>query len=275
MNIVEPMVELWNNYNSDAHVARCARVCYGKELGNNEKLVTALKNNKHHSMFRHDTKYVILHFGHGVVCWEMALGYLEITQSNKVVGIDVKQDRDTIFIVVNGQWVLEHEIEWEYLQEFEVDAKEFEQYEIGFNMMRYTFKVVTQISTSRELNRVSPNNIAERSTRYVSENGTIVRPHWLTEDVQKDVIGQNYLIECDNSFDTYKKLIEHGLKKQDARGIMPLDTMTVAIYTYSIEEWRDIIDLRYYGTTGAPHPNAKIIASMIREQLIELGYDFR
>lgn len=28
-------------------------------------------------------------------------------------------------------------------------------------MMRYTFCVDTQISTSRELNRVSPNNIAE------------------------------------------------------------------------------------------------------------------
>lgn len=31
------------------------------------------------------------------------------------------------------------------------------------------FKVTTQISTSRELNRVSPNNIAEQSTRYVYE----------------------------------------------------------------------------------------------------------
>lgn len=275
MNIVEPMVELWNNYNSDAHVARCARVCYGKESGNDEKLITALKNNKHHSMFRHDTKYVILHFGHGVICWEMALGYLEITQSNKVVGIDVKQDRDTIFMVVNGQWILEHEIEWEYLQEFEVDAKEFEQYEIGFNMIRYTFKVVTQISTTRELNRVSPNNIAERSTRYVSENGTIVRPHWFinsSETTNEEVV---YLNSCIRAFDDYNTLIKQGIKKQDARGVMPLDTMTIAIYTYSIEEWRDIIDLRYYGTTGAPHPNAKIIAGMIREQLIELGYDFR
>lgn len=46
-------------------------------------------------------------------------------------------------------------------------------------------------------------------------------------------------------------------------------------YTYSINEWRAILDLRYYGTTGAPHPNAKIIAGMIRQELIELGYDFR
>lgn len=46
-------------------------------------------------------------------------------------------------------------------------------------MMRYTFCVDTQISTSRELNRVSPNSIAEKSTRYVYEDGSICRPHWL------------------------------------------------------------------------------------------------
>lgn len=49
----------------------------------------------------------------------------------------------------------------------------------------------------------------------------------------------------------------------------------VCFYTYSIREWRHIIDLRYYGTTGTPHPNAKIIAGMIRDNLMELGYDFR
>ena len=35
-----------------------------------------------------------------------------------------------------------------------------------------------------------------------------------------------------------------------------------------------ILDLRYYGKTGKPHPNAKIIAGMIKDELDELGYDF-
>lgn len=50
-------------------------------------------------------------------------------------------------------------------------------------MMRYTFCVDTQISTSRELNRVSPNSIAEKSTRYVYEDGSICRPHWMTDEI--------------------------------------------------------------------------------------------
>lgn len=64
------------------------------------------------------------------------------------------------------------------------------------------------------------------------------------------------------------------MHRQDARGVLPLDTSTRCIYTYSVREWRHIIDLRYYGTTGKPHPNAKIIADMIRNNLMELGYDF-
>lgn len=38
------------------------------------------------------------------------------------------------------------------------------------------------------------------------------------------------------------------IHRQDARGKLPLDTATRCIYTYSVREWRHIIDLRYYGT---------------------------
>ena len=65
------------------------------------------------------------------------------------------------------------------------------------------------------------------------------------------------------------------MHRQDARGVLPIDTATKCAYTYSIEEWRHIIDLRYYGTTGKPHPNAKIITGMIRDKLINLGYNFK
>ena len=57
--------------------------------------------------------------------------------------------------------------------------------------------------------------------------------------------------------------------RQDARGILPLDTATKCVYTYSVEEWRHIIDLRYYGTTGKPHPQMKEIANLIRLDMIK------
>lgn len=58
-----------------------------------------------------------------------------------------------------------------------------------------------------------------------------------------------------------------------ARGLLPFDTMTVVIYTYSLAEWRRIIDNRYYGITGRPHPNAKIIAGDIKNIINEYGYE--
>lgn len=66
------------------------------------------------------------------------------------------------------------------------------------------------------------------------------------------------------------------MEPQDARGELPLDLATEVVYTYtySSKEWKNIIDLRYFGKTGVPHPNAKIIAGMIKDKLEEHGYDF-
>lgn len=58
MKIIEPKVELWQQGDdSKAHVARCARVCYGRETGNDEATIKRLINDKHWSMFRHGTYY--------------------------------------------------------------------------------------------------------------------------------------------------------------------------------------------------------------------------
>ena len=298
MKIIEPNVELWKQTDEVTHVCRCARVCYRKESGNDERLIQSLKLRKHLSVFRHFTHYYImpayvLHSSYKTnqVLWIADLCKVINTHCQIVVGIDIRYASDNYYIVANGQWVLEHQDLVKPLDEYKLTAEEFFNYDIiSYNMMRYTFKVTTQISTSRELNRVSPNNIAEQSTRYVYEDGTICRPHWMTKE-EADYLNTNeildddwiinhrwakrYIWTIDNSFDKYKTLVDAGLHRQDARGVLPLDTATICAYTYSIKEWRAILDLRYYGTTGQPHPNAKIAAGMIREELMELGYEFR
>lgn len=288
MKIIEPKVELWQQGNdSKAHVARCARVCYGRETGNDEATIKRLINDGHWSMFRHGTYYMIANDS------DKTLETIIINYAN-TIGFSYHYEKHVYYITVNGNWVLDHKTPFGYISKYIVPIEDFRNTEIGFHMMRYTFCVDTQISTSRELNRVSPNNIAEKSTRYVYEDGSICRPHWLNGyDIFKDIASHyivykdrepdtdinhkvlTYIQSCDNSFTNYKYLVESGLHRQDARGVLPLDTATRCVYTYSLKEWRAIIDLRYYGTTGIPHPNAKIIAGMIRNNLMELGYDFR
>lgn len=288
MKIIEPKVELWQQGDdSKAHVARCARVCYGRETGNDEATIKRLINDGHWSMFRHGTYYMIANDS------DKTLETIIINYAN-TIGFSYHYEKHVYYITVNGNWVLDHKTLFGYISKYIVPIEDFCNTEIGFHMMRYTFCVDTQISTSRELNRVSPNNIAEKSTRYVYEDGSICRPHWLNGyDIFKNIASHyivykdreldadinhkvlTYIQSCDNSFTNYKYLVESGLHRQDARGVLPLDTATRCVYTYSLKEWRAIIDLRYYGTTGKPHPNAKIIAGMIRDNLMELGYDFR
>lgn len=43
MKIIEPKVELWQQGDdAKAHVARCARVCYGRETGNDQATIKRL-----------------------------------------------------------------------------------------------------------------------------------------------------------------------------------------------------------------------------------------
>lgn len=296
MTIIEPNVEsIEQGENIVSHVARCARVCYKRETGNDEKLVENLYKNHHWSMFRHETHYCVIPTDEEIAIWLSSLHQAGKVMNQKLVGIDIdllaNYYSKSFIVVFNGNWKLDNINFANQLSNYEVSADEFANYsERAREMMRYTFKITTQISTSRELNRVSPNNIAEQSTRYVYEDGTICRPHWLdntyfigetfngvievwkNEDEDVDIKNKIlvYARACRDSFNNYKYLINTGVPRQDARGVLPLDTATEVVYTYSWSEWKHIIELR---ADKRAHPNAQIIANMIKEQLNILGYD--
>lgn len=145
---------------------------------------------------------------------------------------------------------------------------------ILFSIFRLTFCLITQISTSRELNRVSPNNIAERSTRYCSSKDglEICKPWWWKDDYNERSYNERYWHEsyenqCRSAESYYRNMLEFGMKPQDARGILPLDTATKVVYTYSVGQWKHILDLRYYEKTGKAHPNARLIMGMVRDKI--------
>ena len=290
MKIIEPKVELWQQGDdAKAHVARCARVCYGRETGNDEATIKRLINDNHWSMFRHESVYAAIPIKNvdnlipAIISDYKHCPYIKYTTYNNIC-----------YIVTNGNFMLDIEDRnpelYNIIRRYQISEDEAKNVEYIFNhFVRYTFCIDTQISISRELNRVSPNSIAEKSTRYVYEDGSICKPHWMTDE-EVDYLNNEPIFEewcnshkkasiyrdsCNNSFNKYKLLVDIGMHRQDARGVLPLDTATRCVYTYSVNEWRHIIDLRYYGTTGTPHPNCIIIAGMIRNNLMELGYDFR
>lgn len=293
MKIIEPSVELWQqDVDWEAHVARCARICYRSDkTTNNDRLIKRLMNDKHFSMFRHRSVYWIVPIG------QLGNNYIDYAAVHDIISNKIfcryKLFNNKYYIATNGHYYLNNVDYLQHLDKYIVDELTFKNTEIGHSIARYTFKVVTQISTSRELNRVSPNNISEQSTRYVYEDGTLCKPWWIdkvsedsktvtttiykgseSEIYTSECILCSYLNSCKDSFNNYKYLVDKGMNRQDARGVLPLDTATVCAYTYFIDEWKHILDLRYHGVTGKPHPNAKIVASMIRDYLLQEGYDF-
>ena len=287
MIISEPQAEWWQQTSLAQHIARVGRICYkakGKqpEEGMTEEEVKAFIQERdeerckgfwksgHRSMFRHGTAYFFMPTEKGFPNHIWA--YL-----NASPYIDYATKNHKVWISTNMQFLLEHDNMMDALNPYNVSEDEFiekaQKYECddAFTLIRMTMVVTTQISTSRELNRTSPNSIAEQSTRYcnLEKNGGvhIARPHWYDGGTrwQRMVYG----LVCRVCEWGYNRLLKSGLKPQDARGVLPLDTYTVVAYTYTLAEWSHILDLRYHETTGKAHPNAKIICGKIRNIIIE------
>lgn len=275
MILIEPKVELLKEDNFYSHVANCARVCYASNNNSNISDEQFCKNiliaNNHLSMFRNATIYCKYNKND----WNRyTVDTFRLAQNINVIDIG------DLYVIMNGQSYLEFKknniaenlkIDSHIIKDLPNELKEYK---------RFTFKVITQISTSRELNRVSPNNIAERSTRYCNYSKDkfdnqicICKPYYYDNlEIADQLAFINRMSEYESN---YLNRINRGWSPEDAREFLPLCTATEVIYTYTVKEWRHIIDLRYYGTTGKPHPNAKIIAGLIRDQLIYLGYKFR
>lgn len=275
MILIEPKVELLKEDNFYSHVANCARVCYASNNNSNVSDEQFCKNvliaNNHLSMFRHATIYCKYNKND----WNRyTVDTFHLAQNINVIDIG------DLYVIMNGQSYLEFKRN-NIAETLKIDSHIIKDLPNELNeYKRFTFKVITQISTSRELNRVSPNNIAERSTRYCNYSKDkfgnqicICKPYYYDNlEIADQLAFINRMSEYEGN---YLNRISRGWKPEDAREFLPLCTATEVVYTYNIKEWRRIIDLRYYGTTGKPHPNAKIIAGMIRDQLIYLGYKFK
>ncbi|WP_288767692.1 FAD-dependent thymidylate synthase [uncultured Prevotella sp.] len=287
MKFTEPQVEWWQQTSIVQHIARVGRICYkakGKqpEEGMTEEEVKAFIQKRdeerckgfwesgHRSMYRHGTCYFFLPNEKGFPNYIWA--YL-----NASPYIDYATKNHKVWISTNMQFLLEHKNMMDALNPYNVSEEEFiekaQKYacEEALSIIRMTMVVTTQISTSRELNRTSPNSIAEQSTRYCNlekKGGVqIARPHWHVEGSRWQRMV--YSLVCRVCEWGYNRLLKSGLKPQDARGILPLDTYTVVAYTYTLSEWSHILDLRYHEMTGMAHPNAKIIGEKIRNIIIE------
>ena len=286
MKLIKPQVELWPASDDwQDVVARAARLCYASEGGQKsaEDFCEMLKKRGHVSMFRHGSRYFIIpnvnmrqKEGEESVVPSWLFTALTNSPYVNIVYYKSKKHHRSYFLSTNEQYVQEHPMVMAEIKTFEVTLEQFCKraqelnFTTAFMCIRYTVCVTTQISTSRELNRTSPNAIAEQSTRYVNfgkKGGiTICQPHWYDcAHWSKKILAR---VSWKWAEWSYLLALKLGLPAQDARGFLPLDAGTRACYTYSAFEWRNIMRLRLTGATGKPHPNAHIAAQQIHDAIV-------
>ena len=135
------------------------------------------------------------------------------------------------------------------------------------------------------------NSIAEQSTRYCNYSKdkfgnelTFCIPQWIDEkelskigpykrvirkkDASSTEIWITSLLNCEED---YLELINQGWKPQQAREVLSLCTATEAVYTAFVEDWQHFFDLRYFGKTGAPHPNMVELAGLMAKEADKYG----
>lgn len=159
---------------------------------------------------------------------------------------------------------------------------------------RYTFRLTTSIGVTRELNRHRVNSIAEQSTRYCNYSMdkfggevTFCIPSWLDlEEGSYDwntyfgdwrwiditsPIKDQFVANCFYNEKQYLELIKQGWQPQQAREVLPLCTATEIIHTAFASDWKHFFDLRYFGTTGKPHPNMVELSTLMKKEAEKYG----
>ena len=61
-------------------------------------------------------------------------------------------------------------------------------------------------------------------------------------------------------------MIENGRKPQEARSVLNNSLATQVVLSMTPDRWEHFFDLRSRGTTGAPHPDMKVVADIALEK---------
>lgn len=173
-----------------------------------------------------------------------------------------------------------------------------------YHERRVTFKFNTQVAITREINRHRVNSMAEQSTRSCNYSKdkfgnqiSISIPHF-TDRTEIDGklnggtwtktlcgIHEDYL----NDFKTvrfapleywlaanefcewiYMRLLDLGMKPEDARTVLPFDLNSELVHTAFVSDWQHFIGLRAEETKGnKPHKDVMPLAKSLREYLTQ------
>lgn len=264
------------------------QTCYDSESSRTPlEFTEMLKRSGHGAMLEHGTIYLTTKDD------TVASRYKE-NRFSYVHEVQQAYHRDmTYYITTNYRVLVENN--WEDdLKFYMVEPTEYHE-------KRVTVRFTTQIAISREYNRHRVDSIAEQSTRYCNYSKdkydgqvSIVKPTWVADIIRdnEEKVDVNLRSMCQSIYlgddmqewealrywlfsnlaaeYAYLNMLRLGRTAQEARTVLPLDTRTELVHTAFISDWKHFFDLRALGTTGKPHPDAKILAEPLMEEFKRL-----
>ena len=232
MNVIEAKAEYLDTRDKTPYefIERVARTCYKSEdkitSTSANKMIEILAKNKHTAMLEHAHLYFIMD--------ELTL--YDITAKLNRQSICIK-DKNSILPLENF-----------------------------FNITN-TSKVHILSGSFRSFITLCENDISEKhyticKLREILHNNypevfpalseiTVIKPCFWNEDSEQYKIWYDACLYAEKA---YFKIIKNGGFAQLARDVLPTSVKTELVITATEIEWQHIINLRYYGTTGTPHP---------------------
>lgn len=289
MNILQPSFEIWLQepglQGIYRQVERAGRVCYKSEnhltADSAEPFVKRMIQSSHTAMLEHATVY-LQGDEDGPLKKYMGNRFTHCRCHNGQIYVSTN-----LRVLVENGWMDDLKLIGEPTPEHE---------------RRVTVHFTTQVAITREFNRHRANSMAEQSTRYCNYSKdkfggemSVNEPAWVREasaggieagehklaDLCRDIADGRGSVDWTDidcwlfanlaSELAYMTLVSHGRKPQEARVVLPLDVNTELVHTAFVSDWKHFFNLRALGTTGAPHPDAKVLAMPLYMEFQQRG----
>lgn len=125
---------------------------------------------------------------------------------------------------------------------------------------------------THEFVRHRPASFAQESTRYCNYSQskynheiTVIEPCFYEKNSDLYNIWKT---GCEFDENTYFTLLSNGATAQQARDSLPTSVKTELVITANEIEWQHIINLRFHGTTGTPHPQMQEVMAIAYPLLV-------
>lgn len=307
MIVIKPSATLMeHNVSPYEFIEKVGRTCYKSTdkitEGSAEKFVSSLVKSKHMAMLEHETLYFIMTKDFMKDLFKETFEYGEFLKFFNITDVkyahilsgsfrsfyelfekDIKSPcvnkmQDILkkeFPLVFGEYELPRKFEYvndcillsreEFIFRFE------DRPEVLSKHLTHAFLFVCDRGVTHEFVRHRVCAFAQESTRYCNYSKdkfgrqiTTIEPCFWERGSEQYRVWEESMRFAEGD---YFHLLSLGVTPQEARSVLPNSLKTELVITTTEEEWQHIVNLRYRGTTGAPHPQMKEVMSLAVEDL--------